>query len=291
MRDLGGNSVSTGVARSRELRALAHLIVAAVLFGAVAVVGLVNVERSGVVSAAGLDAGVVLELQVGGRGGVPLDAAAVVLNTTVVNASAPGYVTVWPCGEPLPDASNLNYAAGQTTPNLVVVKPGVGGKVCFWSYSAVDLLADVSGYFPAGTDYRAVSNPVRILDSRTGNGVTGRVSAGRTVELQVGGRGGVPLDAAAVVLNTTVVNASAPGYVTVWPCGEPLPDASNLNYAAGQTTPNLVVVKPGVGGKVCFWSYSAVDLLADVSGYFPRARIIDRYRTRSESSTHAAVMV
>ena len=115
-------------------------------------------------------AGSTLELQVTGVAGVPADAAAVVLNMTAVNAFAPGFATVFPCGQTRPEASNLNYAAGQTIPNLVIAKPGVGGKVCIYSFAAIDVLADVSGFFPAGSGFTPVTNPTRVLDSRNGIG-------------------------------------------------------------------------------------------------------------------------
>ena len=124
--------------------------------------------RTGIGAAAvPVGAGSTLELQVAGAAGVPSDAVAVVLNMTVVNAQAPGFATVYPCGQPRPDASNLNYVAGQTIPNLVIAKPGAGGKVCIYSYATVDVLADVAGYFPAGSGYTPIPNPVRILDTRT----------------------------------------------------------------------------------------------------------------------------
>jgi hypothetical protein len=47
------------------------------------------------------------------------------------------------------------------------------------------------------------------------------------------------------------------------------PLASNLNYAAGQTAPNLVVVKVGPGGKVSLYNYSgSAHLVVDVAGWF-----------------------
>jgi hypothetical protein len=233
-----------------------------------AVVGLTMVAEPRDAWAVG--AGSTLELQVTGVAGVPSDAVAVVLNMTAVNAQAPGFVTVYPCGQSRPEASNLNYAAGQTIPNLVIAKPGVGGKVCIYSYAAIDVLADVSGFFPAGSGFVPISNPTRVLDTRNGIGAPAApVGAGSTLELQVTGVAGVPSDAVAVVLNMTAVNAQAPGFVTVYPCGQSRPEASNLNYAAGQTIPNLVIAKPGVGGKVCIYSYAAIDVLADVSGFFP----------------------
>ena len=78
------------------------------------------------------------------------------------------------------------------------------------------------------------------------------------------------MDAAAVVLNVTVTAPEGSGFITVYPCGEPLPTASNLNFVAGDTVPNAVVVKLGAGGKVClFAAESATHLIADTNGYFP----------------------
>jgi hypothetical protein len=210
-----------------------------------------------------------LQLQVGGVAGVPMDASAVVMNVTVTNPAAPGYVTVWPCGSPQPLASNLNYVAGQNVPNLTISRLGAGGQVCFFSLVATDLVADVSGYFPAGADYKPIDNPTRILDTRSGVGGSSTLATRGVVQLQVGGQAGVPADASAVALNVTVTNPVAPGYVTVWPCGSPQPLASNLNYVAGQNVPNLTVSRLGTGGKLCFFSYAGTDLVADVSGYFP----------------------
>ena len=55
----------------------------------------------------------------------------------------------------------------------------------------------------------------------------------------------------------------------MFPCGAPVPNASNVNYVAGDTVPNAVVAKLGAGGKVCVFSYAATDLIVDVNGTFP----------------------
>jgi V8-like Glu-specific endopeptidase len=112
--------------------------------------------------------------------------------------------------------------------------------------------------------------PERRLDTRSGLGASGPVAAGAMVELVVtGGSSAVPADVSAVVLNVTVTEPSQPGFVTVWPCGSPMPTASNLNYVPGQTIPNLVVAKVGAGGKVCLSSLASAQLIADLNGYFP----------------------
>ena len=198
-----------------------------------------------------------------------------VLNVTAVQARAGGYASVYPCGEPVPNASNLNFAAGQNVPNAVVAKLGAGGKVCVFAEVPFDLLVDVNGYVPAGSTVGSLT-PARLLDSRAGGGtIDGQLAGigprptGSVTEVTVAGRGGVPVDASAVVLNVTVVQAGAAGYASVYPCGQPLPNASNLNFAAGQTVPNAVVAKVGAGGKVCVFAEVPLHLLVDVNGFVP----------------------
>jgi hypothetical protein len=43
----------------------------------------------------------------------------------------------------------LNYAAGQTIPNAVTARVGVGGKVCVFTHAETDLIVDVNGYHPS----------------------------------------------------------------------------------------------------------------------------------------------
>jgi hypothetical protein len=114
--------------------------------------------------------------------------------------------------------------------------------------------------------------PSRVLDTRDGTGAAKTVvAAGGTVALQVTGRGGVPATGvSAVVLNVTVTNTQAPGYVTAYPSGTTKPLASNLNFLANTTIPNLVVVKVGANGRVNLYngSTSTIDLIADIAGYY-----------------------
>jgi hypothetical protein len=218
-------------------------------------------------------AGSVTELQVTGRHGVPGDASAVVLNVTVTGAQGDGFVTVWPCGTPMPNASSLNFVSGQTIPNAVITKIGAGGKVCLFTTAATFLLADINGFYPVGSSFSPLV-PGRLLESRPGattiDGVSqgiGLRPAGSITDLQVTGRHGVPADAAAAVLNVTVTGAQGDGFVTVWPCGTPMPNASSLNFVSGQTIPNAVITKIGTGGKVCLFTTAATFLLSDINGY------------------------
>ena len=57
--------------------------------------------------------------------------------------------------------------------------------------------------------------------------------------------------------------------MTAYPCGMKRPTASNLNYTAGQTIPNLVISKIGAGGKVCLYTLADTDLVVDAAGTMP----------------------
>ena len=214
--------------------------------------------RSGVGAPGPVAAGAAASVQVTGRGGVPASGvSAVVLNVTVTAPAGPGYVTVFPEGTSRPTASNVNFVAGQTIANLVVVKVGATGKVSLanGSSGSVQLLGDVAGYYLSGSPTQAGAfmslAPSRVLDTRSGVGAPGPVAAGAAASVQVTGRGGVPASGvSAVVLNVTVTAPAGPGYVTVFPEGTARPTASNVNFVAGQTIANLVVVKVGATGKV-----------------------------------------
>jgi ELWxxDGT repeat protein len=117
-----------------------------------------------------------------------------------------------------------------------------------------------------------LAQPVRILDTRSGNKVGALDGSGAAYTLQVTGIAGLPYHGvAAVSLNVTAVSTEAGnegGYVTVYPCGT-RPDASNLNFISGQTVPNAVVAPVSSVGTVCFYVYGKAHLLADVSGWLP----------------------
>jgi uncharacterized protein YkwD len=217
--------------------------------------------------------GATLGLQVAGQGGIPsTGVSAVVLNVTVTSPTAPSYLTVFPAGEAMPTASNLNYVPGQTVPNLVTAKLGSGGRLSIFNAAgSVDVIADVAGWYDNGTlatgaRFHAVA-PGRILDTRLGGGPVG---GGATAGLQVAGHAGVPASGVtAVVLNVTVTNPTAPSYLTVFPAGEARPNASNLNYVPGQTVPNLVTAKLGSGGRLSIFNAAgSVDVIADVAGWY-----------------------
>ena len=219
-------------------------------------------------------AGSVTELLVAGRGGVTADARAVELNLTVTSPAASGYVTAFPCGEPQPIASHLNFEVGQTVANVAVVPIGADGRVCLYTSAETELLADVSGFFPATSAFSPIT-PARLLDSRPlGQTVDGVAMGGSRVgpdsvrEVPIVGRTGLN-DVGAVAVNLTVTESDESGYATVFPCGTSVPATANVNFAAGETVAATVTSALGADGALCVASSVDANVIIDVNGSYP----------------------
>jgi hypothetical protein len=218
--------------------------------------------------------GTEVKVKVIGGGLAPDGTSAVYLNVTAVNSASSGFVTVYPCLTTRPTASAFNPLPTQVTHNLVVSKVGTDGNVCIYTSEPTDLVADLTAYHPANSEYKPVQ-PERLLETRVSEVQKGYAGAkpadGSTIELKVTGVGtaNVPADATAVMLNVTADNSSAAGWVTVWPCGATRPNTSNVNLLVGAARANLVAAKIGAGGKVCLYANKSTDLIADIEGFSP----------------------
>ena len=236
-----------------------------------------------------LGPGETLDLQLAGNGGVPASGAgSVVMNVAVTNTTAPSYLTVYPSGESRPLAANLTWLPGETASNRVIAKLGTNGRVTLYNPAGLtDIIIDTTGWFadgPAllGAPYASLT-PARILDTRTGTGgIIGPIPAGGTVDVPIADQGGVPdLQFTFVVMNVTVVNPSGPGYLTFYRNGTSQPLVSDLNFAAGETRPNLVMV--GVtGGIAKLYTSTTTHVVIDVAGYFGCGRASGHEHAGSE---------
>ncbi|MDG4806687.1 hypothetical protein O7634_07945 [Micromonospora sp. WMMD1120] len=199
--------------------------------------------------------------------GVPeQDISAVVLNVTATQPTTAGFLQVYPTGGPA-DISSVNFVAGETVPNLVTVPVLKERSVVIVNNSGgtTHVVADLQGYYSAsGSGFRSVE-PTRVLDTRAAGSSALAPNSGRTLDLSAR----VPAAATAVVLNVTVTAPTTSGVLTVHPYGTAVPTASNLNFVAGQTIPNLVLV-PVVNGKVAIQNVSSgrTHVVADLSGWF-----------------------
>jgi len=225
--------------------------------------------------------GVALEVSMLDGNDIPSSGVtAISMNVTITNTLAPevgGYVSVYPCGT-RPDVSNLNFISGQTVANAVVTPISRSGTVCFYVYGQADVIADINGYFESGLGFVPIT-PNRIANTRTGGGgvaalPVGNIAGTGTLQVSVTGTSEIPIQGVtAVSLNITALGISTSpygGFITVYPCGS-RPNASNLNFVAGQTVPNAVISPVSTSGMVCLYVDGVADVLVDVNGYISYA--------------------
>ncbi len=206
-----------------------------------------------------------VELPVTGANGVAPTASAVALNLTAVGSN-PGWVIAFPCGTSpsSPLASNVNVWADHAIANAAFVAVGTGGKVCFQSMTDVDLVVDLQGWYPAGSTYHGFA-PVRALDTRESGSAVG---PGTIREVPISGKYGVPAGATAVSVNVTAADTTGTAWVKVFPCGTPVPEASNNNTSPDRIVATQALVPIGANGAICLATLFPTNLVVDVQGYF-----------------------
>ncbi|MGW5852230.1 PKD domain-containing protein [Streptomyces sp. NPDC055254] len=211
-------------------------------------------------------------LKVAGNGDIPTWVTAVALNVTATNTTSPGHVSVFASGTRRPTASNINFEAGQSVPNLVIARVGTDGYIELYNggWEPIDLVADVTGYFgqqaAGGYDPQA---PARVVDTRYGTGPQhGPVAGQGSFTVKVADPG-----ATAVALNVTVTNPREAGHLTVHPTGQAAPTTSNVNFAAGQTIANSVIVPVGKDGEITVrnGAWAPSDVIVDLVGTYSPA--------------------
>lgn len=184
------------------------------------------------------------------------------LNVTVTEPTGDGFLTAWPCDEPRPGTSNLDHLADQTVANLVFVRSSADGRICLAVHAATHVVVDRFGSFASGS---TSTDTERLFDSRLASLPVGPSSI---TEIYVPG----PLNAAnttagpgSVAVDVTAVGARDPGFLTVYPCGQPLPASSNLNVMPGvAVVGNLAISPVGPDGRICVFSQVATDLVVDL---------------------------
>lgn len=193
---------------------------------------------------------------------------AMVLDLVATESKGAGFVTVYPCGEAVPLASNLNFAAGQTVAASASAKMGAGG-VCAISSVDTHLIVDAMGQFApsGGLSYQAVA-PIRLVDTRSPSSPwVGRTTRATPLSLNIAALPSLPADTRGVALNVTATDVLDDGFLGVYPCASGWPGTSNLNFRYGQTVANAVLVGTG-GGSLCVYSSGRVHLILDLTGVF-----------------------
>jgi hypothetical protein len=236
---------------------------------------------------------------------------AVTLNLTVTNASSctasnSASVTI----NPNPDAtitapagvaanSTGNTASVPVTPGATyawtivngTVTAGAGTSSITFTAGAsgtVDLSVTVTASGCSSTGNQSVSiNPVgavlkfftitpcRLIDTRRAAGTYGgpALQGGTTRDFPIDGQCGIPADAYAVSANVTAVSPTARGDLRAFPTGTPVPSSSIINFNAGHSRANNVLV-PLTGSPLGSMTVQtdivsgSTHFLLDINGYF-----------------------
>jgi hypothetical protein len=172
-------------------------------------------------------------------------------------------------------ASSLNPVPGAVKPNVVIAPVAADGTVCLYTSTPVDIVVDITGYIAEAASLRFVpTSPFRLTDTRDRNrpemnaGTGGNPSpANKVLVVQVAGTRGINANARAISANFTVTGASAPGFLTAWPCG-PQPSTSTVNYAAGAAIANGAQMPLSASGQLCVIVSNDAHVIIDVNGWW-----------------------
>ena len=214
-----------------------------------------------------------------GSSPVPKGAIAITGNLTVTDQTALGWVYVGPQISSAPGPSTINFLRGDNRANGITVPLSPQGTLDAW-YGAVpgastDIVIDVTGYFMPNTDGDGYVQygPHRILDTRVGNGLTGKFYSSQPRAIRVAGVAGLPdKGIVAVAGNVTVVSPTYLGYVYISPTAAVPPTSSTINFPANDIRANNFVVPIGPDGSIsaAYWTSvpASVELIIDISGYY-----------------------
>jgi hypothetical protein len=252
-----------------------------------------------------VNTGATFDIQLLGVGGIPASGTSVlgvVANITVVDATSQGYLNAYGKDAAAGTAAIINFVAGQTVPNLAIVRPGTDGKLTIKlaaGTGSAHVVVDVFGWFSttASTDLTGARlqpvTPGRILDTRTGlnrSPAATPLAEREFITVPIRGVDAVEpattdivpdsADVVGVVLNMAGVNnvgGSTNTHLSVIPSNlapGTSPSTANLNLARGQVKSNMVVVPvdPSDGSIRVYNNSGTTHVVLDVVGYLVKRR-------------------
>ena len=210
------------------------------------------------------------------------------LTHTTNTSSTTGYVTVTTtsgCSWSVANTSDFIILTGATsgtgngTVNFQVpANPGPSRSGVLVIADQLVTISQGGGTITSGLGFYPLT-PCRIVDTRTGSGLTGPFGAPSLAAL--GTRSfpvpasfcNAPASSLAYSANVTAVVPSGGklGYLTSWPAGQTLPAVATLNAPNGGVVGNAAIVPAGVDHAISFYASNATNLVVDVNGYFGTA--------------------
>jgi Tol biopolymer transport system component len=208
-----------------------------------------------------------------GAAGVPAaGVSAVVVSVAVASATSGGALVAFPAGAKRPHVVSVTLVKGHAAAARAVLVPGKLGKADLYNGTATTqrLVVTVLGYYAApGTAQasNATSAFVALSAKRLGSVVVKASGAAAVTAL---GKVGIPTsEVDGVVVALTVAAPTSNGALVAYPYGSKAPKQSSLSFHAGRAVTAVVIVQPGVQGRIVVADRSTkpVRVFLDVVGY------------------------
>lgn len=224
-----------------------------------------------------IGAGSTLEVSIRGRTGFVPETELVVIAVTATAGPGTSDVIVQPCNGTSGALPSLSVGASETVTRHLVTPLDVNGSICVVPTAPVDVAVDVIA-FADQVDVHALTNPVTVVDS---------TPAGTTADGRLAGTGvrpesstlSVPLadrfdltEVGALVVSLSAVDPLEAGTATMF-AHESSPGAATIEYEAGASAHEVVVVPVGVSGELCLSTTGRTDVVVDLLASVPSSVI------------------
>lgn len=193
---------------------------------------------------------------------------AVALNlTAVVPSDDSGFLETYPGGATESQLTTLTFD-DEDQAGTVIIPVGSNGDIDIYNVSPdpINLVGDVSGYFTTATtgQYYHPLDSTRIIDTRQSSAL------GAHTSLSIANPASIPADNPTLILNITATDPTDNGDLQAYPSSVPQPSSSLVNFAAGETVPNLALVNTATGNAFTITNQSSgtTDIVVDTNGYF-----------------------
>jgi hypothetical protein len=205
------------------------------------------------------------------------------VTVTVVPPASLPFLTAWPAGSSRPNVSSINSFAGRVLANNIILPASIDGSVDVYTFSQSDFLMDINGYFAPddgqnGLYYYPVTQ-CRVSDTTNGSlpspfgAPIFENETSRSIPIRSSACTGIPTSARAYLLNaTSIPNGSSMPFLTMYPTGQPRPNASVSNAFEGQTVTNSSIISAGTNGAVDIYVYRRTHVVLEIGGYFARSQ-------------------
>lgn len=198
--------------------------------------------------------------------GVPSDATALAINVTMDQSLGANWFAAFPANlteRPIVSAVNSDGEGQVRAGSLIVPASPEGIKLV--SKLGGHLVVDYLGYFtgdsaPMSTIGLFVPQaPDRVLDTRT---------TGTPIPTQDSIDVGTGVPGSGVIVNLTIAEPSAPGWLRAWAAGDDMPETSSVNAANEPAVANLAIIGQSDDREISIFTKVDSHAIVDVAGWF-----------------------